>query len=58
MAKVSESEFLNQLKILNVDLSEEQVARLREFANILLDYNTRVNLTAIRNLEDVYLKHF
>ena len=55
---MSESEFLNQLKILNVDLSEEQVAMLRGFANILLDYNTRVNLTAIRNLEDVYLKHF
>lgn len=58
MAKVSESEFLNQLKILNIDLSEEQVSQMREFADILLDYNTRVNLTAIRNLDDVYLKHF
>ena len=55
---MSESEFLNHLKILNVDLSEEQLAQLREFADILLDYNTRVNLTAIRNLDDVYLKHF
>lgn len=55
---MSESEFLNQLKILNIDLSEEQVSQMREFADILLDYNTRVNLTAIRNLDDVYLKHF
>ena len=43
---------------LHITLSDEQKEKLELFASILLDYNKRVNLTAIRDVNEVYLKHF
>ncbi len=39
-------------------LKPEQVDRLEIYARLLLDWNQRINLTAIRSPEEVRIKHF
>ena len=51
-------EFCNELKKLCIDYTSEQLELLKKYANFLLEYNKTVNLTAIRDTEGVYLKHF
>lgn len=55
---MNKEELINLLKNLNIDVTEEKVNKLDIYANFLLEYNKHTNLTAIRTLEDVYLKHF
>ncbi len=50
--------FLESVKALGVELSNEQVDQLEEYAKYLLEYNEHTNLTAIRNYDEVLLKHF
>lgn len=39
-------------------LSDTQAKQLDEYANFLIEYNEKVNLTAITNYEDIIEKHF
>lgn len=41
-----------------IDLTEEQVARFSRYADLLIEYNEKFNLTAITERSDVYEKHF
>ncbi len=50
--------FIEELKKLGIELTEEQLEQLEEFYELLIDYNEKVNLTRITEKEDVYLKHF
>ena len=51
-------EFINETKKLWIDVTGEQLEKLEIYCNFLLEYNTHTNLTAIKNREEVYLKHF
>ena len=51
-------EFISEVKKLGIDVTEEQLRELDLYCTFLLEYNTHTNLTAIRNREEVYLKHF
>lgn len=51
-------EFINEIKKLGIDVTEEQLEKLEIYCNFLLEYNSYTNLTAIKNREEVYLKHF
>ena len=51
-------EFISEVKKLGIDVTEEQLKKLDIYCTFLLEYNTHTNLTAIRNREEVYLKHF
>lgn len=51
-------EFINETKKLGIDVTGEQLEKLEIYCNFLLEYNTHTNLTAIKNREEVYLKHF
>ena len=51
-------EFINEIKKLGIDITEEQLEKLEIYCNFLLEYNSHTNLTAIKNREEVYLKHF
>lgn len=51
-------EFKKEISKLGINASEEQLNKLDIYASYLLEYNEHTNLTAIRNIEDVYLKHF
>lgn len=55
---MNEQTFENFCKELNINLSEEQLMLLKKYAKFLLEYNQHTNLTAIKTVEGVYLKHF
>ena len=55
---MSESEFISSLENLGLSISDEQINKFRVYARELLSYNEHTNLTAIRNIDEVYLKHF
>ncbi|GAC1400515.1 MAG: 16S rRNA (guanine(527)-N(7))-methyltransferase RsmG [Ktedonobacteraceae bacterium] len=50
--------FLEGLRQLHLSLSDSQQEQLLRYRQELLDWNTRVNLTAIKDPEKVLLKHF
>ncbi len=50
--------FLAGLQQLHLQLNAEQFEQLSRYRRELLDWNTRVNLTAIKEPEEVLLKHF
>ena len=50
--------FLDALKELNISLNEKQINQFEQYYNMLVSYNEKVNLTAITEKEDVYIKHF
>lgn len=45
-------------KQLGIDLSDKQVEQFMRYKELLQEWNEKMNLTAIVNKEDVYLKHF
>ncbi len=50
--------FIEELKKINIELTEDQLNKFKKYADFLLEYNKTTNLTAIRDIEGVYLKHF
>jgi len=50
--------FIEELKKLNIKLTEEQLEKLEKFYNLLIEWNEKINLTRITEQEEVYLKHF
>ena len=53
-----EDEFLQELKKININISDEQIKMLRIYKNYLQSQNELYNLTALISDEDIYLKHF
>lgn len=46
------------LKELNIEADDEQLRRLEMFKDLMLDWNEKINLTAITDSDEVYIKHF
>lgn len=55
---MTEQEFQIQLKEKGIQLTEIQLKQFRQYYEILIEWNQKMNLTAITEKEDVYLKHF
>lgn len=55
---MSELEFIDALKNNDILLTSEQIEKFKKYASFLLEYNSHTNLTAIKTIEEVYLKHF
>ena len=53
-----EEEMSKKSKILGVRFSVEQIEQFYKYMNLLIEWNEKMNLTAITQKEDVYLKHF
>ena len=51
-------EFNKLLANINIELSERQLEQFEIYFKFLVEYNEYVNLTAITEEEDVYIKHF
>lgn len=49
---------INSLKKWNIDISENQLEQFRLYYELLVDWNTRMNLTSITEKEEVIDKHF
>lgn len=50
--------FEKDLKQLHLELSKEQISNFISYYELLIDWNSRMNLTAITEFEDVLKKHF
>ena len=50
--------FYEELAKLNIALNEEQKEKLNTYCEFLITYNEHTNLTAIKERDDIYLKHF
>lgn len=55
---MNELEFQNILKEKGIEVSERQLKQFQKYYEILVEWNEKMNLTAITDKEDVYLKHF
>ena len=50
--------FLEGLHKLGLELTEQQLGQFLQYRQELLEWNTRINLTALTDPEEVLLKHF
>lgn len=55
---MNRDEFIKELKNININLNDETLEKLDNYKDILLEYNLHTNLTAIKEENMVYLKHF
>lgn len=45
-------------KKINIDIADEQIEKYFKYMNLLLEWNEKINLTAITEVNEVILKHF
>lgn len=50
--------FLEELKKINVSLTEHQLSQLNKYYHLIIEWNKKINLTRITDEKEVYLKHF
>ena len=55
---MNEQQFIEALKAKGIELTETQIAQFKKYFELLVEWNEKMNLTAITDLEGVYLKHF
>ena len=55
---MNQNRFIEELKLINVSLTQNQLDQLNQYYNLLIEYNKVMNLTGITEYEEVYLKHF
>ena len=55
---MNKQEFLEELKKLGINLTNDQIDKLARFYQLLVTWNEKINLTTIIKEEEVYLKHF
>ena len=48
----------NQAKFLDIELSKIQIEKLYKYMKILLEWNEKINLTAITDEDEIIQKHF
>ena len=55
---MNKEKFIEELKKINIEITENQLKKLDEYYELLLEWNKKINLTRIIEKDDVYLKHF
>ena len=59
---MEENEFKEKMqeksKILGFDFSVEQISKFYKYMNMLIEWNEKINLTAIIEPNEIILKHF
>lgn len=55
---MTESEFINELKKINIDITDTQLEQLNKYYELLVSWNEKINLTAIIQPSEIILKHF
>ncbi|MCD8027474.1 MAG: 16S rRNA (guanine(527)-N(7))-methyltransferase RsmG [Erysipelotrichaceae bacterium] len=55
---MNQKQFINELKKENITLTDKQLQQFELYYKTLIEWNQKMNLTAITKKEDVYLKHF
>ena len=55
---MNKEEFINEVKKLGIEVNEEKMLLLDKYYKLLVEWNEKINLTAITDEKEVYLKHF
>lgn len=55
---MNKEQFIQEINKLNIKITDKQLYMLEEFYNILVEENTKYNLTNITDKDMAYLKHF
>ena len=55
---MTQNSFIEELKKINVEITQEMLDQLELYYEMLIEYNKVMNLTGITEKEEVYLKHF
>ena len=55
---MDKNDFILKVKELGLELDEDKLNKLEIYYNLLVTWNERMNLTAITDKKEVYLKHF
>lgn len=55
---MKETEFINALKDQGIELTDTQLGQFKTYYEMLVEWNEKINLTAVTEIEEVYLKHF
>lgn len=51
-------ELLEKMSNISINLTEKQVKQFYDYMNLLLEWNEKINLTAITEFHEIILKHF
>ena len=51
-------DFIEACKEFNIELNDNQIRQFEEYYKFLVEWNEKMNLTAITEREEVYVKHF
>ncbi len=55
---MTKEEFIKAIAKMNIDYTEEKLSKLEKYYELLVEWNKKMNLTAITDKKEVYLKHF
>ena len=55
---MTEKQFIEKLSQEGIVLSDVQIQQFADYARLLVEWNEKMNLTAITALEEIYEKHF
>lgn len=55
---ISKELFINSLKPFNIELNDEKIEMFDKYASLLVEWNQKFNLTAIKDAEGIVIKHF
>ena len=49
---------MEYVKKIDIDINEEQINKFYDYMNLLIEWNKKINLTAITDYNEIILKHF
>ncbi len=55
---ISKELFIDSLKPYNIELSDEKIEMFDKYASLLVEWNSKFNLTAIKDPDGIVVKHF
>ena len=55
---MNKNEFIEEIEKLGIKVTDEKLNKLDLYYNLLIEWNNNINLTAITDEKEVYLKHF
>lgn len=55
---MTENKFIEECKKLGITINEDILNKLKDYMNLLLEWNKKFNLTSILEPDKIYIKHF
>lgn len=55
---MNEQAFIDSINALGINLTSKQIEQFQKYYELLIEWNQKMNLTAITQKQEVYLKHF